>query len=142
MDRSPYERNRAIVIGLDQLGFYLGYSVEVRQSARLLLGVAIEATIMPERNKSLLYSPDVYAMVQRKGKAVLEHASADEWNAALVLRPSGKSVAYGIPGVTNLGLDGKPIQYAGHAFMPSGPQLQGGIASTPSLPRADDVGRN
>jgi hypothetical protein len=127
----PYERNRAVVIELDRLGFYLGYSMfELRQSARLLLGAATEATIMPERNKSLLYSPDIYAMVQRKGKAVLEHASADEWNAALVLRPSGKSVAYGIPGLTNLGLDGKPIQYAGHAFMPSGPRLQGGIAST------------
>jgi len=85
---NPYDS-----IFLSEWGFRLSdHGFALRQGPHLLLGVVTTKT--PDRLRTPLYSPDVYAIVQQKGKAILQRASEDEWNAARVL-PQSRQHALG-----------------------------------------------
>src|SRR5258708_3621064 len=112
-----YDPSRVSVQRLSSDGFWLNeQAFEFRQQGgRLLMGVVAQATLMPERAKSQLYSPDVYAVIHGKRNPVLERASQDEWSAARVL-PQSREHALRSIGVLE---DGKPLEFAGHTFVPS-----------------------
>src|SRR5690349_17231035 len=70
----PYDRqSKEAPIFLPEYGFMLNHdSFELRQGARLLLGVVAKS--YARRARTPLYSPDVYAIVHQKTRVVLEHA--------------------------------------------------------------------
>ncbi|HEX5424741.1 MAG TPA: hypothetical protein VFW94_14425 [Candidatus Acidoferrales bacterium] len=90
---------------------------QFREGARLLVGLVVPPPFKG-RVREPLYSPDVYAVVRKNGKTVLEPASKTEWETAKVL-PASKGHLPGFP------RDGQPLGFGGRSFAPSGRYWEG-----------------
>jgi hypothetical protein len=75
---------------------------------------------MPERAKKSLYSPDIYAVVPQKKKAILEPVDQREWDAA---RPLPQSHEHAL-GVLERHETNQPLLYGGHTFAPVGSRFE------------------
>jgi hypothetical protein len=102
-----------------EYGNQLGSSSYVlRESSRLLLGVV--ATVEPDRAKKTLYSPDIYAIVPQKKKAILEPVDQREWDAA---RPLPQFHEHAL-GALERHYTNQPLLYDGRTFAPVGSRFE------------------
>ena len=92
-----------------------GADFEIRISKELLITVFSGPGLDQGRPTTRLYSPDKYAVVQKGGRLSLASATDEEWQGAKVLAHSRKN-----PSVAKTPRLEEPLEFLGHAFVPSG----------------------